>query len=108
REGYQLRAVRLHLVDRPTGGKATGEHDMADLVLRADVDQFGELRMHGDEVDAVWAARARLGLGDLGVEQFGSHRAAGDDSERAGVRQRGDQVALGNPAHRPAHDGDVT
>ena len=48
---------------------------------------------------------ARLGLGDLGVEQFGVHRPAGDHAEPAGIADRGDEVALGHPAHRPAEDG---
>src|SRR6185312_5310783 len=84
-----------------------GGHDMADLVLRADVDQLGELRVHGDEVHAERTRRARLGLGDLRVEQLGSHRPAGDHAEAAGVGDGRDEVALGNPAHRAAHDGDV-
>ena len=36
-----------------------------------------------------------------------AHRAAGDDSEAAGVGDGGDEVALGNPAHRAAQDRDV-
>ncbi len=48
-----------------------------------------------------------LRLGDLGVEQIGGHRAAGDDAERAGVGERGDEVALRDPAHRAAEDGDL-
>ena len=45
-----------------------------------------------------------LVAGDLGVEQVGRHRPAGDHPEPAGVADRGDEVALGNPAHRPAQD----
>ena len=59
-EGDQLGAVRLDLLDRPARRKPAGEHDMADIVLRADVDQLAELRMHGDEVDAERPVGARL------------------------------------------------
>ena len=71
---------------------------MADLVLRADVDQLGKLRVHGDEVDAERAVGARFGLGDLGVEKLGGHRAAGDHAEAAGVGDGGDEVALAKPS----------
>ena len=91
----------------PPGRQAAGEHDMADSMLRADVDQLDELRVHGDQVDAERLRRPRLGLGDLGVEQLGRHRAAGDHAEAAGVGDRGDEVALRNPAHRAAQDRDL-
>ena len=94
READQLGAAGLDPLDRPARRKAAGEHDMADLVLRADVDQLAQLRVHGDEVDAERPVRARLGLGDLGVEQLGAHRAAGDHAEPAGVGDGGDEVAL--------------
>ena len=68
-EGHQLGAARLDLLDRPARRKPAGEHDVADLMLHAGVDQLAQLRVHGDEVDAERPLRARLGLGDLGVEQ---------------------------------------
>ena len=70
-EADQLGAARLDPVDRPARRKTAGEHDVADAVLRADIDQLAKLRVHGDEVDAERPVGARLGLGDLGVEQLG-------------------------------------
>ncbi len=102
-----LAPLRLDPLDRAARRKPAGEHDMADLVLRADVDQLAQLRMHGDEVDAERPVGARLGLGDFGVEQLGGHRAAGDHAEAAGIGDGGDEVALGDPAHRAAQDRDV-
>ena len=90
----ELRAAGLDPLDRAARRQAAGEDDMADLVLRAGVDQFAQLRVHGDEVDAERPVGARLGLGDLGVEQFGAHRAAGDHAEAAGVGDGGDEMAL--------------
>src|SRR5204863_8420785 len=55
-----------------------------------------------NEIDAERAVGALLRLCDLGVEQVRRHRPAGDHPERAGVAERGDEVALRNPAHRPA------
>ena len=46
----------------------------------------------------------RRGGGDFGVEQIGRHRARRDHAETAGIRDRGDQVALRHPGHRAAHD----
>src|SRR3546814_14518940 len=63
--------------------------------------------MHGDEVDAEWPGRPLLRLGDLSVEQVRRHGPAGDDAEAASVGDGGDEVALRNPAHRAAHDGDL-
>ena len=37
----------------------------------------------------------------------GSHRAAGDHAEAAGVGDGGDEVPLADPAHRAAHHGDL-
>ena len=91
----------------PPRRKAAGEDDVADIMLGADIDQLRELRVHGDEVDAERAVRAHFRLGDLGVEQLGSHRAAGDHTEAAGIGDGGDEVALADPAHRAAHDRDV-
>ena len=104
-EGDQLGATRLDAVDRAARGQPAGEHDVGHLVLGADVDQLAQLRVHGDEVDPERLGRARLGLGDLGIEQFGVHRPAGDHAEAAGIADRGDEVALADPAHRPAEDG---
>src|SRR5262245_59088980 len=63
--------------------------------------------MHRDQIDSERLVRASLGLGDFGVEQLGRHGAAGDDSEAAGVGDGGGEVAFADPAHGPAHDGDV-
>ena len=106
-EADQLGAVALDPVDRSRRRQPAGEDDMADLVPGADVDQLGELRMHGDEVDPERPLGPLLRLGDLGVEQLRSHRPAGDHPERAGVGQGRDEVALRDPAHRAAEDRDL-
>ena len=107
REGGQLGSAAFDAVDRSGRRKPSGEDDVGHAVIGADVDQLGQLWVHGDEVDAEGAVGAGLGLGDLGVEQFGAHRAARDYSEPAGVGDGRDQVALGDPAHRAAHDRDL-
>ena len=48
------------------GRQAAGEHDMAHLVIEADIDQLLELGMQGDEVDPEGPVGQLLGLGDLG------------------------------------------
>ena len=106
-EADQLGAVRLDPVDRPGGRQAAGEHDMAHLMLRADVDQVAQHRVHGDQVHAERLRRQRLRRRDLRVEQVRRHRPAGDHPEGARIGQSGDEVALRNPAHRAAKHGIV-
>src|SRR3546814_10540267 len=106
-EADEFRPALLDPVDRARWGEAAGEDDMPDVVLLADVDQLHDLGMHGDEVDAEGPGRPLLRLGDLGVEQVRRHGPAGDDAEAASVGDGGDEVALRNPAHRAAHDGDL-
>src|SRR5688500_13088794 len=77
---------------------------MRHLMLGADVDQFIELRVHGDEVHAERLAGECLGRCNLLIEQLGRHRPAGDHAEPARIGDCRDQMALADPAHRPAHD----
>ena len=91
----------------PPGGMPPASTMWPTLASQADPDQVVELRVHGDQVDAERPVGQRLGAGDLGREQVRVHRAAGDHAEAAGVGDRRDQVALADPAHRAAHDGDV-
>ena len=51
--------------DGAAGRQAAGEHDMAHLVLEADIDQLLELGMQGDQVDAEGPVGQRRGRGDL-------------------------------------------
>ena len=74
-------------------------------MLFAYPDQIEELRMHGDEIHAERLVGKRFGRRDLRVEQLGRHRATCDHAEAAGVRDGGNQVPLGHPAHRAAQDG---
>ena len=50
---------------------------------------------------------AQASTGREAIEQFRRHRARRDDAEAAGVRDGGDEVALGDPGHGAAHDGVV-
>ena len=106
-EGDQFRAIALDPVDRTARRKPAREHDMGHFMRRADVDQLADHRVHGDEVDAERFRRALLRLGDLGVEQVGGHRPARDHPEAARIGDGGDEVALADPAHRPAENGDL-
>ena len=91
----------------PGGGRPPARTTWLTSWLRADVDQLDQHRVHGDQIDAERPVGALLGLGDLGVEQIGRHRAAGDHPERAGIGQSRDEVALRDPAHRAAEDRDL-
>ena len=91
----------------PARRKPAGEDDVGDFVVGADVDQLEQHRVHGDQIDAERLRGALLGLGDFGVEQIRRHRPAGDHPEAAGIADRGDEVALANPAHRAAEDGEL-
>ena len=105
-EADHLGARRLDPLDRAAGRQPAGEHDMADVVAGADLDQLDQGGMHRDEVDAERLGRERLGRGDLGIEQVGRHRPARDHAEAAGVRDRRDEVALADPRHRAGQDRD--
>jgi hypothetical protein len=67
---------------------------MPDATGEAHLDQLGETRVHRDQIDAERLGCERGGGGDFRVEQIGRHRAGGDHAETAGIRDRGDQVAL--------------
>ena len=99
--------LRLILLHRGAARQAAGEHDVADPMLGADLDQIEQLRMQGDQVDAERAPGQRLGRADLGRQQLRRHRSRGDDPEPAGIGDGGDQVALRYPGHRAAHDGEI-
>ena len=73
-------------------------------MFAADRDQFHQIWMHGDQIDAERLVGALHRLGNFRVEQVRRHRAAGDHAKAAGVGNRADQIALGDPGHRPAHD----
>ena len=102
-----LAPMPLILSIAPAGGRPPARTTWLTLCCAQIVDQLGQHRVHGDEVDAERLVGALLRLGDLGVEQVRRHRAAGDHAEGAGIGERGDEVALGNPAHRAAEHGDL-
>jgi len=83
------------------------QYDMTHPMLGADVDQVEELRVEGDQVDAKGTTSQRLGRANLGREQLRRHRSRSDDAEPPGIGNSCDQVALRNPGHRSAHDGEV-
>ena len=91
----------------PHRSAAAGEHDVAHAMGGADVDQLDELRVQRDQVDAERPPGQRCGRIDLAREQLRRHRSRGDDAKPAGVGDRGDEVALRHPGHRPAHDGQI-
>ena len=103
-EADQLGPFGLDRFDAALGRQATGQHDMADVMARAHVDQIEQHRVHGDEVDAEGLVRQRLGRGDFPVQQVRRHRPAGDDAKAARIGYGRHQMAFGNPAHRPAQD----
>src|SRR3546814_11571295 len=69
RETDDLRTRRLDRLEAPLGRQPAREHDMADAMLGAHLDQVEQLRVHGDQVDAEIARRQRLGPGDRSEEQ---------------------------------------
>jgi hypothetical protein len=103
-ETHDLGAHLLDRLDAALGRQPACQHDMADLMLGAHRDQLHQLRVHGDEVDAERLGSKRLGRGDLGIEQFGGHRPAGNHAKAACIRDGRDEIALRHPAHRPAKD----
>src|SRR5204863_10056732 len=94
-------------LDRGDRRYAAGQHDVADPLLDADIDQLHQLRVHRDQVDAEWPSGEGRGRSNLPAQQIGRHRAGGYDAEPAGIGDRGDQVALRHPGHRAAHDGEI-
>ncbi len=104
RKADQLGAIGLDRLDAALGRQATGQHDMAHLMLGAHRDQVEQLRMHGDQVHAERLVGQRPGRRNFRVQQFGRHRATGNHTETAGVRDRRHQMPLTDPAHRPAQD----
>ena len=52
READHARAAVADARDRRRARQAAGQHDMADALRRADVDQLGELRVQRDQIDA--------------------------------------------------------
>src|SRR6185437_17093197 len=57
-----------------------------------------------DEIDAERAVGALARRRDLGIEIGRLHRAAGDDTEAAAIRDGRDEIALADPGHGTAHD----
>jgi hypothetical protein len=108
RKAQHLRAGGADPLDCRAGRYAASQYDVANALPDADIDQFQELRMHRDQVDAERALGERLRRSDFLVQQFRLHRARRDDAEAAGIRDGRNQVALGHPRHRPAHDGEIS
>ncbi len=104
READQRRAELLHPAHRRSGRNAAGEHDAADVLFAANFDQLREGRMHDDQVHAEGLLRLLPRRLNLGAQQVGRHRAAGEDPEAAGVGDRGDQIAFRHPGHRAAQN----
>ena len=77
---------------------------MANVMFAAHFDQIEKLRVHGYQVHAKWLRSQLLRFSNLRIEQFRRHRTAGDYTKAASVRDRRDEVALRNPAHRTAKD----
>src|SRR5437763_14351488 len=63
--------------------------------------------MQGDQIDAKRPPGQYRRRVDLSGKQLRRHRSRGDDPEPAGVRNSGNQLALGYPGHRAAHDGKI-
>jgi len=80
---------------------------MAHFIFRANINQFHDLRMHGDQVHAEWLGRQRLRGGNFRIEQFGRHRPARDHAKTSSVGDSRHQVPFRNPGHSATHDGDV-
>ena len=95
------------LSNRGAAWQTAGENDMAYGTLGADLDQFGQPRMHENKVDAERAIRQRAGSANFGGQQIRGHGARRDHTEPARVRNRGDEVALRDPSHGAAHDREV-
>src|SRR6266851_2148409 len=107
REAQNPSPAGADALNRSPARDATGQHDMADAVVDADIDQLQELRVHRDQIDPERTTRQRRSGGDLLAQQIGRHRARGDHAKPAGIGNRRDQVALRHPGHRPAHDGEI-
>ena len=73
-------------------------------MLGADADQIEQSGMHGDEIDAKRPCSKRLGRGNFSIEQCGRHCPAGNHPKSAGIADRSNQPAFGNPRHRAAQN----
>ena len=80
---------------------------MAHLIFRANINQFHDLRMHGDQVHAEWLRSQRLRCGNFRIKQFGRHRPARNHPKPAGVGNGRHKVPFRNPRHSATHNGDV-
>ena len=80
---------------------------MTDVIFRAYRNQIHDLRVHGDQVHAEVFGRKLLGRSNLSIEQFRRHRTTGNYPKPACVADCGNQIALRDPRHRPAHNRDV-
>ena len=78
---------------------------MPDLFLKADIDQLIKLGVHGNQVYAERHPRQGARPLNLRTQQVGRHRATGQNAKAIGIRDRGDKIALADPAHRAAHNG---
>src|SRR5580700_2292404 len=106
-ETHDPSAAPLDCAHRGTARQAAGQLNVADAMLCAYLDQFGQLRVQGDQIDAERPPGQRRRRVDLRGKQLRRHRPRGDDPEPAGIRYGGDQVALGYPGHRAAHNGEI-
>jgi hypothetical protein len=103
-ETDQFRAIALDPIDRAGRGQAAREHDMADTVVAADVDQFAQIGMHRDQIHAERLFGERFGRGDFRIQQGRGHRTTCDHAEAAGIGHCGDEVAFAHPRHGAGHD----
>ena len=97
----------LQALHRLSGRQAAGQHDMADLMIQADLDELVQLGMHDDEVDAERPVGEGRRRSDLLGQPRRVHRAAGEDAEPAGVADGGHEAPLGDPGHRSAHHREI-
>ena len=101
---HQFCAICLNSFDCPARRKAARKNHMSDMVLRADVDQLGKLRVHRDEIDPKGPLRSSPRFGNFPIEEFRGHCSARNHSKAAGVGNCRDETAFADPAHRAAHD----
>ena len=104
RESEELGAAILDPRHGRFARQTAGQHDMADLMLAADVDQRIEIRMHDDQIDAEGLIGPFLGALDFGGEQIRRHRTACEHAEAARIRNRRHQMPLGDPGHRTSQN----
>ena len=107
RKADDFGATCLDRIEASCRREPTGKDDVRYLMPRANIDQIHQHRMHRDQVDAEGFGRARLRLGNFGIEQFGGHRPARNQAKAACVGDGRHQMPLADPRHRPAHDGNL-